>query len=249
MYRKIIIAVVLLIFSTTGAWSAGKSHDAQNNVDIKSYLSQSAEINSFPVLPDFIKNISYDVSKTESEIALLAQIETSFNALSEKLNEAESLLLKDSQLLWNDYYEKETYGLNPANDFVILTIDGDKKRINVYRENLKALLEGRQLYLDNLLNNRHEFPKSEEYPNIFARIKYYQARMEYLAEEKNRPRIYAGEESWKRFLDVNDDFLKVYFIDDFEKINMYNMYALKERLRILELQVPALELLRKEIEM
>jgi hypothetical protein len=247
--RKIIIAVVLIALSTIVAESAQNSSNALDSVDIKGYLSQYTKINSFPVLPDYIKNISYDVRKTESEIALLSQIEESFNELSEKLDETERSLLKDSQLLWIDYYEKETYGLNPANDFVVMTINGDKKRINAYRENLKAILEGREFYLNNLINNQHEFPKSDVYQNIFMRIKFFQARMEYLAEERNRPRVYAGEEAWKRFLDVNDDFLKIYFADDFEKINMYNMYTLKERLRILELQVPALEMLRKEVEL
>ena|GEM_PF-5424868 len=249
MYKKIIVSIVLIALSTIGVGSAENSQDVQNNVDIKGFLNQSVKIESFPALPDYIKKISYDVRKTESEIALLSQIETSFNELSEKLDELERSLLKDSHLLWVDYYEKETYGLNPANSFVVMTIDEDKVKINAYRENLKALLEGRKLYLDNLLNSQHVFPENVEYQDIFARIKFLQARMEYFAEERNRPRVYAGEDAWKRFLDVNDDFLKVHFVDDFEKINMYNMYTLQERLRILELQVPALELLRIEVEL
>jgi len=72
--------------------------------------------------------------------------------------------------------------------------------------------------------------------------------VEYFSEERNRPRVAAGEKAWKLFIDTEYQFLKGFFADDFEKIEMYKMYILNERLRILELQLAALRILRIEVE-
>jgi hypothetical protein len=126
-------------------------------------------------------------------------------------------------------------------------ISGDVKRINAYRENLKTILEGRKRFLDNLINDKHEF-YSDEQSVILERIKFYQLRVEYFSEERNRPRVAAGEQAWNLFVEVNYQFLICLHADNPEKVKMRNMYVLKERLKILELQLIALEILRIERE-
>ena len=242
--------IVVFVFLST---SLAESSENEFGLHKKAYMNSSRDrrvtkTQRFPVIPDFINKISYDVKKTRSEIATLNQIETSFQKLSEKLSEPKRALLKESQSYWSEYYEKETYGLNPANGFVTLTVSGKKKKINAYRENMKAILEGRKLFIENLINDKFDYTDRDEYGKIFKRIDFYQGKVEYFSEERNRPRVAAGEGAWYLFLEADSLFMKSYFADEPEKYEMYKMYALKERLKILELQLTALEILRIERE-
>jgi hypothetical protein len=248
LHRRIVLAVVLILLFTRGIECAEAEFSLFESDDVKrSSENVISKSERFPVIPDFIKKISYDVKKTDSEIALLDQIDSLFIEVSGNLSDPKLTLLKESQSSWVNYYEKETYGLYPANGFVALT-SGDKKKINAYRENLKVILEGRKSIIENLLNNKHDYLDNGEFSKIEARIKYCQGKVEYFSEERHRPRVVAGEEAWKLYLNANEQFLKSYFADDPEKIEMYKMYAQKERLRILELQLAALERLRIERE-
>jgi hypothetical protein len=246
--KKIFLLIIVIVFlSATGSESSENKPDLQN--DVGNSPSRSAMPGGrIPVIPSFIRNISYDVTKTDSEIALINRIEILFQELSGNLSDPILSLLKESQLSWVDYYEKETYGLNPANGFVVLNIDGGRKRINAYRENMKAILEGRILFINSLMSNEREFPDKTEYDDINRRIRFFQTRVEYFSEERNRPRVWAGEKAWKQFINVNDQFLECIFVDDVERIERYKMYTLEERLKILKLQIAALELLRIEVE-
>lgn len=248
MHKIILFIIVSMFLSTSGAESSENRLDLRGTDVSNSKERRVSRTERFPTIPDFINKISYDVKKTDSEIALLDQIETSFLQLSENLSEPKRTFLKESQSFWSDYYEKETYGLNPANGFVTLTVEGGKKRINAYRENMKVILEGRKLFIDDLLNDKLDYVDNDDYDKILKRINYLQGRVEYFSEERNRPRVAAGERAWSIFLDADGQFLECCFADEPEVIRMYKMYALKERLKILELQLTALEMLRIERE-
>ena len=248
MYRKILFIVVLIFLVTKVTECAECSFELHERAAKQTPGNiRVSKSERFHAIPDYINKISYDVTKTDLEMELLDEVEKSFNELSKKQNEEQLELLSKSQEFWLDYYEKETYGLNPANKHVAL-VSGDKKKVNAYRENMKNILEGRKTFIDNLLNDQHDLSDDGDLSSVMERIDFLQGRVEYFSEERNRPRVVAGEEAWMLFLEENDQFLMSYFSENPEQIDMYKMYVRKERLKILELQLTALERLRIERE-